>query len=80
MRPPDRVLRIFLRRVGPDEAIGSHIIKDLREILGMTQAQLADKAKVSEAEVNAWEAGGPTRFDVIREIVSALKRREVKSR
>jgi transcriptional regulator with XRE-family HTH domain len=49
-------------------------------MLDMTQAQLANEAKVSEAEVNAYEAGKSMKPDVIREIVSALKRREANSR
>jgi transcriptional regulator with XRE-family HTH domain len=41
----------------------------------MTQAELADEAKVSEAEVNAYEAGGPPKFVVVHQIGSALARR-----
>lgn len=58
-----------------NEMISPDIVRDLREKLGMTPAELADEAKVSEAEVHAYEAGEPSKFAVIHEIGSALKRR-----
>ena len=58
-----------------NEMISPDIVRDLRKKLGMTLAELADEAKVSEIEVNAYEAGNPTKFVVIHEIGSALKRR-----
>jgi ribosome-binding protein aMBF1 (putative translation factor) len=58
-----------------NEIISPDIVRDLREKLGMTQAELADEAKVSEVEVKAYEDCAPTKFGVIHEIGSALKRR-----
>jgi DNA-binding XRE family transcriptional regulator len=58
-----------------DKIISPDVVRDLREKLGMTQAQLADEAKVSEAEVIAYEAGAPSRFSVVHEIGLALLRR-----
>ena len=58
-----------------NEIISPDIVRDLRQKLGMTQAELADEAKVSEAEVKAYEEGEPTKFIVIHEIGSALLRR-----
>lgn len=56
--------------------ISPDIVRDLRENLGMTQAQLADEAKVSEAEVNAYEAGEPpTSVIIVDKIGRALERR-----
>lgn len=43
-----------------NEIISPDIVRDLREKLGMTQAQLADEAKVSEAEVKNYEDCAPT--------------------
>jgi DNA-binding transcriptional regulator YiaG len=57
-----------------NEMISPDIVRDLRKKLGMTRAQFADEAKVSEGEVSAYEAGAPTKFVVIHEIGSALKR------
>jgi transcriptional regulator with XRE-family HTH domain len=58
-----------------NQSISPNIVRDLREKLGMTQAQLAGEAKVSEVEVNAYEAGATTKFVVVHKIGSALKRR-----
>jgi DNA-binding XRE family transcriptional regulator len=63
-----------------DEMISPDIVRDLRESLGMTQAELADEAKVSKAEIKAYEDGEPTKFVLIHEIGSALKRRGAKFR
>jgi predicted transcriptional regulator len=57
------------------EIISPDIVRDLREKLGMTQAELADEAKVSEADVKVYESGAPTTFVVVHQIGSALKRR-----
>jgi ribosome-binding protein aMBF1 (putative translation factor) len=58
-----------------NKIISPDIVRDLREKLGMTRAQLADEAKVTEDEVKAYEAGAPTKFVVVHEIGSALERR-----
>jgi len=57
-----------------NKIISPDIVRDLREKLGMTQTQLAAEAKVSEAEVNAYEEGASTKFAVLHEIGSALVR------
>jgi DNA-binding transcriptional regulator YiaG len=50
-----------------NQMISPDIVRNLREKLGMTQAELADEAKVSEPEVKAYEEGEPTKFVVIHE-------------
>ena len=59
----------------PERIISPEIVRGLREGLGMTQAELAAEAKVSEAEVRAYEAREPTKFQVVEAIGSALQRR-----
>jgi ribosome-binding protein aMBF1 (putative translation factor) len=58
-----------------DKIISPDIVRSLRETLGMTQAELADEAKISEDKVKAYEASAPTKFVVVHEIGSALERR-----
>ncbi|HUN96739.1 MAG TPA: helix-turn-helix transcriptional regulator [Bradyrhizobium sp.] len=45
-----------------DKIISPDIVRSLRETLGMTQAELANEAKVSEDKVKAYEAGAPTKI------------------
>jgi transcriptional regulator with XRE-family HTH domain len=57
-----------------NKIISPDIVRELREKRGLTQAQLADEAKVSEAEVNAYETGAPSEFVIVHKIGSALER------
>ncbi len=57
------------------QIISPDIIRDLREKLGMTQAELADEAKVSEIQVKAYEDGEAATFQLVDAIGSALQRR-----
>ena len=61
-----------------DKIISPDIVRDLREKLGMTHAELAGETKITEDEVKAYEAGAPTTFVVVHEIGSALERRGAK--
>jgi predicted transcriptional regulator len=58
-----------------DKIISPDIVRDWREKFGMTHAELAREAKITEDEVKAYEASAPTKFVVVHEIGSALERR-----
>jgi ribosome-binding protein aMBF1 (putative translation factor) len=58
-----------------ENMISPDIVRELREKLGMTQAELADEAKVSEADVKAYESGRTYDIVVVHQIGSALQRR-----
>jgi transcriptional regulator with XRE-family HTH domain len=52
-----------------NQMISPDIVRNLREKLGMTQAELADDAKVSEAEVKAYEEDEPTNLLLFTKLV-----------
>jgi len=54
--------------------ISPDIVRNWREKLGLTQAQLASEAKVSEAEVEGYEAHALHDIRVLDKIGSALER------
>jgi DNA-binding transcriptional regulator YiaG len=56
------------------QIISPDIVRGLREKLGMAQAELAYEAKVSPAEVKAYEDGEATTFQLVDAIGSALQR------
>ena len=58
-----------------ERIIGPDIVRDLREKLGMTQAELAEEAKLSEADIKAYEAGRGANILIADAIGSALLRR-----
>jgi transcriptional regulator with XRE-family HTH domain len=65
----ERQERIALRK---DELLVEMDLREIRKLLGVTQAQLAERLQTSQGEVSQAERRGDTRLSTLRRYVEAL--------
>lgn len=71
-KKPNNKIKLWLSAGPEDELVGTNIVKEIREELLMSKAELARKAGVSPLTIDRVEKGKNCRMETRRKIILAL--------